>query len=236
MQSVAKVGWVSVIFALGLGAVGSLSAQEFITNGSLTGPIANGGVPTGWTILAGSPDTMDENNNVGGSTPFGIDPSGPSPDGGTWLGFATGSGGFREIFGQTVTGLTVGEEYEISWYAGNFGARTGPGYTDQNSILVSLDGSSIGSGGVLPLASNWVSESVSFTATATSHDLSFGLTNEVNSYLSIDGISLMAASEPPPTPEPRPAQPVPSLSEWALIVLTILLGFVGLYRLREARR
>lgn len=214
---------VIVCLAMGLGATGSVSAQEFITNGSLTGPIANGNVPPGWTVLAPSPDTMDENNNVGTTgIAFGADPSGPSADGGTWIGFAA-LDTFREIFGQTVTGLTVGTQYEISWYAGNFGAATGPGYVGPNAIQVFVDGSPIGSGGVLPLASNWVTESLTFNATATSHEISFGLLNVDASYLSIDGISLMAAGPPVP---PVEAVPVPTLSQWALIMLSMLLGLM----------
>jgi hypothetical protein len=213
-----------VFLALGLGAVGSVSAQEFITNGSLTGPIDNGGVPPDWILLAQSPDTMDENNNVGipSGAPFGIAPSGPSPDGGTWVGFAA-DGNFREIFGQTVTGLAIGAQYEISWYAGNFGALS---YVAPNAINVSVDGSSIGSGGVLQLASSWTAESVFFTATATSHDLSFGLLNADKAYLSIDGISLTVAGPPPPPASTEPAVPIPVLSQWALIMLSMLLGLM----------
>lgn len=221
----------AVFLVLGFGAVGSVSAQEFINNGSLTGPIANAAVPSGWTILAGSPDTMDETNNVAANVPFGVTPDGPSPDGGTWVGYANGAGGFQEIFGQTVTGLTIGEQYEISWYAGNFGAVTGTSYTETNSILVSLDGSPIGSGAPLPLASGWVSQSIVFTATATSHDVSFGLTNDVSSYLSIDGISL-TASQPLPTPQD---QAIPTLSGWAMIMLVLLFCFIGWNRLRAAK-
>lgn len=225
MKRLLSFSRIIVILTVGLGAAGAVSAQEFITNGSLTGPIANANVPPGWTILAPSPDTIDENNNVGTTgIPFGAAPSGPSPDDGTWIGFAA-LDDFREIFGQTVTGLTVGEQYEVSWYAGNFGAVTGPGYVGANAIQVFVDGSPIGSGGVLPLASNWVTESLTFSATATSHELSFGLLNVDASYLSIDGISLTTAGPPVP---PVAAVPVPALSQWALIMLSMLLGLMVL--------
>ena len=80
-------------------------------------------------------------------------------------------------------------------------------------------------GGVLPLASNWVTESLTFNATATSHELSFGLLNVDSSYLSIDGISLTTAGPPVP---PVAAVPVPALSQWALIMLSMLLGLMVL--------
>lgn len=78
---------VFLVFAA-LVAAASATASPVLLNGSLTGPIANNGVPSSWTILAGSPDTMDQNNNVGvvGLADFGVAPAGPSPNGGTWVG------------------------------------------------------------------------------------------------------------------------------------------------------
>ena len=161
-----------------------------ITNGSLTGPIDNDGVPSGWVIISGSPDTMDENNNVGTGAPFGVAPSGPSPDGGTWVGFGR-NGSFIETFGQLVNGLTIGTQYDLSWYQGNFGAAIGPGYTGPNAIEVLIDSSSAGSGSLLPLGPNWTTDSILFTATSTSHQIDFRLLNTTTSYLSIDGIALV---------------------------------------------
>lgn len=184
---------------LGCFALSGTANANLITNGSLTGPIANAGVPSGWTTLAGSPDTMDETNNVGAFVPFGATPSGPSPDGGTWVGFAA-AGSFYESFGQTVTGLSVGTGYDLSWYAGNFGARTGVGYTDVNAVEVFIDGLAIGSGDLLNLGPDWLAQSLSFTATSSSIDLSFRLLNTDASYLSIDGISLVEAGQSVPEP------------------------------------
>lgn len=221
---------VSFIFLLSLGFANPIFAQEFITNGSLTGQIALGTVPDGWTILSGSPDTNDENNNVGGAgCTFGTNPSGPSPDGGTWVGYARSEGDFTEIFGQTVTGLTIGQEYELSWYAGNFGGGS-CGYNGDNAIVVSLDGSVEGAGGSLSQDSAWVSQSITFTATSVTHDIAFGLAEAVSAYLSIDGISLMA-SDPSPSPPP---QPVPTISELAIFFLVALMGLIGLRRVRES--
>lgn len=193
-------------------AVGqSLWALPSITNGSLTGPIANGGVPSGWTTISQSPDTMDQAHNVGVTgVPYGATPSGASPDGGTWIGFANGSGGFQEIFGQLVTGFTVGETYELSWYEANFGANIG--YIGANSIAVTIGGSYAGSGSLLGLSPNWSSDSLTFVAAASSLQINFGLTNDVSSYLSIDGIKLQQASSGVPDGAST----------------TLLLGFAGL--------
>jgi hypothetical protein len=116
---------ISMFRAMLLSGIASLIVQAapIVANGSLTGPIANGGVPPSWTLLSGSPDTMDQNNNVGvpGSTQFVVAPSGPSPNGGTWVGIGREGNGFIERFGQSISGFTVGAQYIVSWYFGNFG-------------------------------------------------------------------------------------------------------------------
>lgn len=167
------------------------------SNGSLTGPIGTGQLPAGW-IASGSPDTMDENNNLGVSgvsVTFGITPSGPSPDGGTWIGFAR-SGNVIESYGQLVTGLTVGTQYDISWYQGNFGYLGTMDYLSSNAIEVLIGGVSAGSGSTLPLASNWSTDSIMFTATSGSAQIDFRLMSAAASYFSIDGIALTAVPEP----------------------------------------
>ncbi|ARE39384.1 hypothetical protein RGUI_1243 [Rhodovulum sp. P5] len=134
---------------------------------------------------------------MGANTPFTVTPIGPSPDGGTWVGFA---GGFVESFGQTISDFTVGTTYELSWYAGNFGAETGPGYNGPNAIEVLLDGVSIGSGSVYSTGRLWFEESIEFTATATSSELAFRLLNSIDSYMSIDGIELTEVDADVPLP------------------------------------
>ena len=173
-----------------------------IINGPLTGdiqcgcmPTSNAGLPPGWSVLAGSPDTMDENNNVGvsgGFAPFVATPS-PSPDGGTWIGFFSGDGGLSEIFGQTIVGFSIGTVYTVSWYQANFGYSSS---TNPDAIGLSVDSVLVGSGSFVPLAPGWTSESVEFTATAVSHELSFGGSTGDNSYISIDGISVSVVPEP----------------------------------------
>lgn len=197
-------------------------AQAQLVNGSLTGPISNGGVPTGWTVLEGSPDTMDATSNVGvaGSLDFGALPS-ATPNGGTWVGIGS-SAGFIETFSQTVAGLTVGATYTLSWYAGNFGySPNGFGYVNPNAINALIDGASVGTGSTLALGSAWYAESVNFVATATSHALSFNLATSATSYMSIDGIALT-----PAVPEPQ---------TWALM-LAGLVGVGVVSRRRFAQR
>lgn len=187
---------VIALVSAGFAVAGSV-AQAGVVNGSLTGPISNGGVPPGWSVLTGSPDTMDANNNVGvsGLLDFGAAPS-ATPDGGTWVGIGAGVG-FIETFGQTVGGLTAGTTYTIAWYAGNFGYSPGTfGYINPNAINALVNGVSVGTGATLSLGSNWFLETATFTAISSSANLEFQLATDARSYMSIDGISVTAVPEP----------------------------------------
>lgn len=119
---------------------------------------------------------------------------GPSADGGTWVGLGNNAGTFAETFGQTIADIVVGATYSLSRYAGNFGAVTGPGCLGDNSIYAALDAMIAGTGASLSLGDGWYEQSITFTATSTSHILSFGLTDAVDSYLAIDGIRLTEAT------------------------------------------
>jgi len=174
-------------------------AVPVINNGSLTGSLGTGTVPAGWSINAGSPDTNDATHNVGGAASFGAAPVGPSPDGGTFVGIGRddASSGFYESFGQSVSGFVAGTQYELSWYAGNFGADGGLNYLADNAIQVLLDGSPIGTGALLSLGRLWFAESIIFTATAATHQLDFQLAFGPRSYMDIDGIAIAAVTTVP---------------------------------------
>lgn len=199
---------------------GTAHAASIVINGSLTGSTVNMGTPDGWSILEGTPDTLDGGNNVGvtGATDFGVAPT-ASPDGGTWVGLGI-NGSYVERFGQVLNGLSVGQTYTVSWFAGNFGLNRPDGaspiqYLGSNAIDVMLDGVSIGHGRTLSLSSNWLSESLTFTATSASQQLSFRLADTTKAYLSIDGIAVAAGGTTPAIPEP---------STWGLMGL----GLIGL--------
>lgn len=196
-------------------------AESLVVNGSLNGSIANMDVPTGWTVLAGTPDTMDPTSNVGvsGWLSFGVAPT-VSPDGGTWVGLGI-NGSYIESFGQSLNGLTVGQTYTVSWQAANFGINNqANSYLGSNAIGVMLDGASIGQGSTLSLSSNWSTQSLTFVATSASQLLSFSLASTEKAYLGIDGISVTAGGVAPPVPEP---------STWALMAI----GLVGMAAMRR---
>lgn len=196
----------SALFALTF-AASAAQANSIVVNGSLTGPTFNMGTPIGWSVLEGTPDTVDGANNVGvpGATDFGVTPT-ASPDGGTWVGLGI-NGSYVERFVQVLGGLTIGQTYTVSWFAGNFGLNRPEGdsplqYLGSNAINVMLDGVSIGKGATLSLSPNWLSQSLTFTATSASQQLSFRLADTTKAYLSIDGIAVVTGGATPAVPEP----------------------------------
>jgi hypothetical protein len=198
-------------------------AESLVVNGSLNGSIANMDVPTGWTVLAGTPDTMDTTSNVGvsGWLSFGVAPT-VSPDGGTWVGLGI-RGDYIEQFGQTLSGLAVGQTYTVSWQAANFGVLNSvDSYLGSNAISVMLDGATIGQGATLGLSSNWATQSLTFVATSASQMLSFRLAQGEKAYMGIDGISVTTGGLTPAVPEP---------STWALMAM----GVVAIGALRRRR-
>jgi hypothetical protein len=199
--------FVAALIVVGMGSAGIAfpAHANLITNGSLTGPVQLSGVPSPWASLSGTPDTNDVSHNVGGiaGASFGVPPQ-DSPDGGTWVGLGNNLlvSVLQESFGQNVGGLTPGVNYHLSWYAANFGvvftsSTISFSLLGDNAIQVFLDGVSIATADSLSLDEEWVSQSIVFTATASSHQIRFGIADVVvNSYLSIDGIVLNAVPEP----------------------------------------
>ncbi|MGG7566642.1 VPLPA-CTERM sorting domain-containing protein [Rhodovulum sp. DZ06] len=198
------------------------AAAATLVNGSMTGTPSNAAVPSGWTILEETPDTSDVTGAAGGLAPYVVTPLGPSPDGGTFVGIARGENGFSESFGQSIVDFVVGETYELSWYAGNFGASSGTVYDGTNAVEVLLDGALVGTGADVTLGRAWTSQAITFTATAGTHLLAFALRDAVNSYIQIDGVALTVAGDPGPSDVPLPAA-----------APLLLLGLGGLAALRR---
>lgn len=173
------------------------AATSIVKNGSLNGHTENNAVPASWAVLQGTPDLMNALNNAGLTDVlrFGAAPS-ASPDGGTWVGLGADTN-LVERFGQSLTGLTVGQEYTVSWFAGNFGYDGGRiQYLGSNAIDVLVDGQSIGTGATLSLGTDWFTQSLTFVATGATQELSFKLASANKAYLSIDGIAVSAVPEP----------------------------------------
>ncbi len=192
---------------------------------------------TGWTSLgsfvlyctAGAGTTCDETSVLGGAALAGpangtMNGLGPSPDGGAYMGFDSDPS-FQGNFYQTISGLTVGKDYTLSFYMA--GAQEYY-YFDQpttTSITASLGAESY----TTPIIntptqgfSPWNLYSTTFTATDTSEVLNFLATGGPSGqppYALLDGVSLVEAG-------------VPEASTWAMI----LGGFAGMGLWARSRR
>lgn len=189
----------AAIVVAGVSASVGAYAAPVLVNGSLTGPLANANVPTGWSVVSPSPDTNDVNSAAGISgNAYGIAASNSS-DGGTWVGIARTGDGFIERFEQTVAGFSVGTQYDVSWELAHFGYQSG--YNDDNAVELLIDGLAVGMGDVLSRGAVWFNQSLSFTATAASHTIGFRLASNVgSSYMQIDGIAVSASGTSVPAP------------------------------------
>ena len=178
-------------FVLGAAIVLSAGAAraDLITNGSFEQPsvtsgysfYTNGGVP-GWT----------SNNNeieIGTSSFYGI-----SNYAGTQLAELNGS--MYDTISQTVTGLTAGAKYTLTWaYAGRSGAGS-------QRMDVSWGGTRVATN-LAADGTAWTTNSMLVTATSSSMVLSFAGVNTgagagPNYGNLLDGVTLNAAAVPEP--------------------------------------
>jgi hypothetical protein len=202
----------SLAIGLALAHVSAIAA--IVTNGSLTGPNINDGVPPGWFAKVGSPDTMDVDNFLGLTDPgnpdrtnWGAKPT-TSPDGGTWVGIGLGTEK-PESFGQRIERHPGGGRYRLTWYDANFGYSPSHfGFTHANAVDVFVDGVYVGQGSTLALGSDWHSEVVYFYAPPRPFEIDFSLANDAKdasgryvatAYLAVDGVRVEA---PVSIPEP----------------------------------
>jgi hypothetical protein len=202
-----------LLAALFLAALSTAAPAATITNGSLEGEVRNGvvnppAVPFGWSVRRQTPDTSDTTGNAGGLASFAVAPSGPSPDGGTWVsigadaGLTVGGQTFNESIQTQISGLTIGETYRIGWLVGNFGVIFGPGDVVQNApgaIRALVNGVEIGTGALRQVGSGWYAEFAEFSATSATSFLAFetALSGTAGaSYLALDGVTIARATDP----------------------------------------
>lgn len=196
--------------------------QSFV-NGSLDGPTnTHSLIPAGWSNLAqGTSDTVSAAGH-----PFagfaGIGPVGfaDSSDGGTfvWSGDFNGfSPGQPEGIRQSVSGLTVGELYRVSFEYTNLGLYNtagqiatnafgvGQNYSSNGRWLVLADGAQIGATGEAafsPVGGQqvWQNFFVDFTAASSTIEFAFAAdwTSGVGTHvgMGIDGIALTLVPAP----------------------------------------
>lgn len=133
---------------------------------------------------------------------------------------------------QTVTGLNVGDTYDLTfdWAATQQVRFTGASTDDWQVTLGSSTQTTSGynlSGNGDQDFSGWQSESMNFTATSTSEVLSFLAKGsaDVPPFLLVENVSLTDTSSPSPSP-------VPEMQTWSLLATGLLAG-AGLFKSRR---
>jgi len=205
-------------FAL-LAAAGQAQAALVINGGFENPAVATyqtfsaGGGFSGWSVLQGSVDIVKANTSWGSAY-----------EGSQFLDLVgTGMAVNEARLQQTLTGLTVGTQYQLSfWYRANAADVLAPGDTYQASIRVSSSNAPTSIVELTQTQANsgiWYQHVYNFTPVSTSANLTFvALTSGQNNNggIFLDGVSV--------TPVPEPA-------EWAMMIAG--LGVVGLIARRR---
>nr|WP_198981858.1 PEP-CTERM sorting domain-containing protein [Herbaspirillum sp. ASV7] len=183
------------VAVLGLASAASASATpvNLVTNGNFDAnnvgngwsSFANGSVP-GWTNTSNNDGIeIDHSAILGGSAYTGTTQS-AELNGGTW-----------DTISQTITGLTVGQTYVLSWA---YGQRPGSGRQQTNITFGgNLVTSNFSSGGADFLT--WTLNTFNVVATSTTEVLSFAAVSGLGNPSvgnEITAVSLTAANVPEP--------------------------------------
>ena len=166
------------------------------------------GTPNGWTL-------QFWNNGAGGAFAGGL-----SPDGGNYVAI-DGSSDFASPLTQTLTGLVVGQSYDITFYQASTQQFGFDGATTErwsvslgNQSRLSTLMSTPNHGYV-----GWMRQTLNFTAQNVSDTLTFlavGTPNGVPPFVLLDGVSI---KETPPSPTPEPGTWVMMAAGGVLVTL-----------------
>ena len=196
---------------------------HYLYNGNLTGWTSTAGSPTNgngaFNILfdSATASTVDADTRFTASEPQHLAPEnygGPSPDGGNFValdGDTTANG----YLTQTISGLTPGKAYKLSFYwAGTQLSNRGGDTTE--SLVVGFGSDSFTTatiGGPTHYFAGWFDVTHNFVATSSSQVLSFlsvGTPNGLPPVALLDGVSITG---------------VPEAASWAMLIAGF--GLVG---------
>jgi hypothetical protein len=239
-----RMKFIAVATVAACASFGALSAQatEFVTNGgyetssygsnSQFGASYGGQGVTGWTgsggqhlefyYIAGTQTTVNAVNQYNDPKGYLWAPFGLSNQGGNFVGLDAGAP-YQGVIEQQINGLIIGGVYNLSfeWAGGQLQNRDGATF-DQIEVQFGTDDVLTSQVNVPSHGfTGWMSQSYSFTASATSQTLRFlavGGPGELPPIAAIDGISLTGG--------------VPEPASWALM----LTGFGGLGVVLRRRR
>jgi hypothetical protein len=204
-----------------LALAGPAAAANLVTNGDfesadVTTKTTFAGNVTGWSggdllTFIDTPGAADNGTYLSVYGPF----PNHSPAGGNFV-EADGDPIYSSAFSQTISGLTVGRQYHLSFYQAAGQQSSGHGGTTERWSVSFGDDTQLSSRYHLPNAGvgPWQQQFMTFTATGTSEVLSFlatGTPHGAPPISFLDGVSLVGGA-----PEP---------AEWALLLAGF--GLVG---------
>lgn len=188
----------------------------------------NGGVPPGWSVTGGSPDVFNGDTDFAGYT------WAPSSTGGDFLHCIGGSGSYTESALQVALGgLTIGQEYEISFEQAISRSQwsSGDGYWE---IIFGTESQNSETMEILPDGEfgGWEWQTMIFTATAESQTLEVAAWPADTRYRADIGIDSFYLGTPGGNPDNPDTQPpdTSAVPEPALILMLgiALAGIFGL--------
>ncbi len=216
------INLISLTALILFGGAFSAKAQN-VLNGSFTGTTGNSITPPSWNNVLGydpgtnlgvtpTVDVLDINftayfNNAAVAVS-------PSPDGGTWTGISSIPPDFEnEAIDQVVTGFTIGTQYQLSFYAANFG---GTPFIDPGVVTAYVNGTAVAVSPTLNLVANvWTTVTGTFVASATSMTVHIDAIHNTGDsgaggYYSVDGLTIA------PTTPCGAGNTAPTLSQTSL--------------------
>lgn len=186
----------------------SFNAQsQNLINGDFTNFSGNSVTPAGWTNVEGinpgpfgsfvSVDVLDMTftSFFGSSTVA----ASPSPCGGSWVGLSSIPNLENEAIEQSVSGFVIGQTYEVTFNAANFG---GTPFDDPGVVTVYVNGIAVAVSPTLNLVANvWTTVTATFVATATTMPVQVDVFHNTGNfgsggYYSIDCLTIIPSIPP----------------------------------------
>lgn len=223
-----KKGLLSTLAVAALMAGSQVSfAQTCVDPPPIGGPTGVSVAPPGWQVDQNSPDVINGNGPWPGGGYTTSDVSGTSTSGGT-MGLFLSQPGYVESWRTTLTGLTPGVTYQVAieWQQATLAQNGGGSLWSGGQIRLTVDGNSTdytSSGSVA--GDTWQTAVKVFTATGTTALFQLGHTPSTDAGMVVadsgSACQIVTGGGPPI------GLPVPTLSEWALIGLMLMLALVA---------